>query len=308
MQHFCDRSDRGLIPYRDIGGYYLQLAGIAAGPELKEPLFRAFPDFARAQGKRVQGVQLRDHDLGVYRRAGFRVNSIGCSYTLDIRDFTLAGTRFMRMRNKLRQPQKLGIEVGEVGAEIGAQCVSAAELERISQGWLGARRSPTASEPDGATRAITYMVRSAPTLATMDFYATQLVDEARHAYVFREHLVDLGFARNGLAGTMAQLIGEKRRRILDPLEALGREVGETRDFVGGVIVLAVIAEGALAPAADGALGATAGRGRSGRTRAQVSVRHRALRGAAGRLRDRSGTRAGADVGRGATEDADRLGG
>src|SRR5690348_7012382 len=40
-----------------------------------------------------------------------------------------------------------------------------------------------------ATRAISYIVASSPDIATMEFFATQLIDEARHSRVFRGHLL-----------------------------------------------------------------------------------------------------------------------
>ncbi len=43
-----------------------------------------------------------------------------------------------------------------------------------------------------ATRAIADLVRIAPGLAEMEFYVTQLFDEAGHARVFRGHIVELG--------------------------------------------------------------------------------------------------------------------
>lgn len=107
-----------------------------------------------------------------------------------------------------------------------------------------------AQSEEAAARAITYLIQSAPDLDAMDFYATQLIDEARHAYVFRWHLIELGVPRRQIARVVAELSGTKRETILRPLEALGRECGAAGDFFGCVIVLAVIAEGALAPAAE----------------------------------------------------------
>jgi hypothetical protein len=100
-------------------------------------------------------------------------------------------------------------------------------------------------------RHLSHLVRLAPDQDTMDFFATQLVDEARHADVFRTHLVDLGIPRDGLQDHMARIVGAKRDAILKPLEefALGL-IDKGGDFIGGVIFLTVIGEGALAPAAE----------------------------------------------------------
>jgi hypothetical protein len=100
---------------------------------------------------------------------------------------------------------------------------------------------------DKAARALSYLVAIAPTTATMEFYATQVLDEARHAMVFRNHLTALRFPPETLQTAAAADV----RAILDPLEEFGLEVmRDNADFVGGVVSMAIILEGALAPAAE----------------------------------------------------------
>ncbi|MHB9756209.1 VlmB-like protein [Streptomyces sp. BYX5S] len=102
-----------------------------------------------------------------------------------------------------------------------------------------------------ATRAIGHLTALAPDTDTMEFYATQLLDEARHAMVFRGHLLDLGVPRTELRDTVARLAAADEERILDPLEEFGlRVLRDERDFIGGVLVLTVLVEGVLAPAAE----------------------------------------------------------
>jgi hypothetical protein len=100
-------------------------------------------------------------------------------------------------------------------------------------------------------RNLSHLVRTAPDQATMDFFATQLIDEARHAEVFRWHLVEMGIPRGQLEARMAEIVGAKRETILRPLEAFALDlIAAKDDFIGGVIFLTVIGEGALAPAAE----------------------------------------------------------
>jgi hypothetical protein len=102
-----------------------------------------------------------------------------------------------------------------------------------------------------ATRAISFLVAYAPDLAGMDFYTTQLMDEARHAYAFRGHLLELGVQEEQLEATMESLAGADRDAILTPLEEFGLSVLEKdRDYIGGVITLTVLVEGVLAPTAE----------------------------------------------------------
>ncbi|HEV2861425.1 MAG TPA: hypothetical protein VGX48_10490 [Pyrinomonadaceae bacterium] len=99
-----------------------------------------------------------------------------------------------------------------------------------------------------ATRAISFLVAYAPDIPTMEFYSTQILDEARHARAFRAHLVELGIPEGQLAERMEELAGSQRDRVLRPLEEFALPVmRDRRDFVGGVIILTVLVEGVLAP-------------------------------------------------------------
>ncbi|MFJ2257764.1 VlmB-like protein [Streptomyces sp. NPDC087844] len=102
-----------------------------------------------------------------------------------------------------------------------------------------------------AARALSFLVAYAPDLAGMDFYASQLMDEARHAYAFRGHLLELGTPEADLTSTMEKLAGADRDAILAPLEDFGLSVLERdRDYIGGVVTLTVLVEGVLAPTAE----------------------------------------------------------
>ena len=97
-----------------------------------------------------------------------------------------------------------------------------------------------------AARALAYLVPLAPDTATMEFYVTQVLDETRHAMVFRNHLAELG-----VTAPIESLAGEDIRLILDPLEKFSLEImRDQADFLGGVVVMTVILEGVLAPAAE----------------------------------------------------------
>jgi hypothetical protein len=102
-----------------------------------------------------------------------------------------------------------------------------------------------------ATRALSYLVAIAPDTDTMEFYATQVLDEARHAMVFRDHLLALGVPAGEIGRAIETFAGADVRAVLDPLEEFGLSVmRDDADFIGGVVVMAIIIEGALAPAAE----------------------------------------------------------
>lgn len=102
-----------------------------------------------------------------------------------------------------------------------------------------------------ATRLLGHYVPIAPGVPEMEFYATQLIDEARHARVFRNHLVELGMPADTLLKDIDEMAADYRRRVLQPVEDFTLQiVRDQGDFIGGVAVFAIVIEGVLAPAAE----------------------------------------------------------
>ncbi|NEB75754.1 VlmB-like protein [Streptomyces sp. SID14478] len=103
-----------------------------------------------------------------------------------------------------------------------------------------------------ATRLLGHYVAIAPGIPEMEFYATQLLDEARHARVFRNHLVELGTAGpDTLLRDIDAMAADYRKRVLDPVVDFTHDiVRDQADFPGGVAVFAIVIEGVLAPAAE----------------------------------------------------------
>jgi hypothetical protein len=102
-----------------------------------------------------------------------------------------------------------------------------------------------------ATRAIAHIASNAPDIFTMEFYTTQMVDEARHSRVFRGHLMELGVAETDLAATIQAIAANDAHLILEPLEAFALPMlRDQRDFIAGAVILTIIVEGVLAPAAE----------------------------------------------------------
>lgn len=102
-----------------------------------------------------------------------------------------------------------------------------------------------------ATRAIAHIAANAPDIYTMEFYTTQMIDEARHSRVFRGHLLELGVPENDLWTTVEQISGADARAVLEPLEDWALPmIRDQRDFIAGAVILTIIVEGVLAPAAE----------------------------------------------------------
>ena len=102
-----------------------------------------------------------------------------------------------------------------------------------------------------ATRAIALLLPIAPDSLSLEFFITQIVDEARHASAFRGHLLDLGLSPDQVRSLLDELSLGPARAILDPLEEFARSVlAGPSAFLGGVVVLTILVEGVLAPAAE----------------------------------------------------------
>jgi lysylphosphatidylglycerol synthetase-like protein (DUF2156 family) len=112
----------------------VQFGGPFAPPSHYLSLLRAFLEFAQQQQRTVVAVQLQRRDAEQYAREGFTVNQIGSSYVVDLDTFTLQGTRFMRLRNKISRALRTGLEVVEADAEAWHD-----RMRDLDREWLGAK-------------------------------------------------------------------------------------------------------------------------------------------------------------------------
>ncbi|MDN0197952.1 DUF2156 domain-containing protein [Streptomyces sp. S.PNR 29] len=124
----------GVIAYRKAGRYLVQFGGPFAAPDSYRPLLDAFVDHAHSQNLQVVSAQLQHHDAKVYAERGFTVNQFGSSWAVHLPDFTLRGTRFMRMRNKISRAFRSGLTVSEVPADGMTDAIRA-----IDTAWLGSK-------------------------------------------------------------------------------------------------------------------------------------------------------------------------
>jgi lysylphosphatidylglycerol synthetase-like protein (DUF2156 family) len=121
----------GVIVYRTAGKWLVQFGGPFAPPAGRAALHDAFREFARGQRRRTVAIQLQTDDAARYAERGWTVNQVGASYVVDLSTFTLAGTRFMRLRNKISRAYRAGLTVTE--AEPGQWYDRMRELDRT---WL----------------------------------------------------------------------------------------------------------------------------------------------------------------------------
>ncbi|GGO90690.1 bifunctional lysylphosphatidylglycerol flippase/synthetase MprF [Wenjunlia tyrosinilytica] len=130
-EYFTDPSLEGVVAYRRAGRHLIQFGGPFAPEGGQEALLRAFLDFAKESRRRVVAIQLQRSDAELYAESGFTVNQVGASYSVHLPEFTLKGSKFMKLRNKISRAKRSGLEVAEVPLE---ECQEA--VDSIDQQWL----------------------------------------------------------------------------------------------------------------------------------------------------------------------------
>ncbi|QLH19359.1 DUF2156 domain-containing protein [Streptomyces sp. Rer75] len=107
----------GVIVYRPAGDYLIQFAGPFAPDDSYVDLVYAFAEFAQQQNRRHAAIQLQKRDAEIYARHGFTVNQVGASYAVNLSTFTLAGSRYMQLRNKISRALRSGLTITEADYE-----------------------------------------------------------------------------------------------------------------------------------------------------------------------------------------------
>lgn len=130
-EFFLDERHDGVCAFRPAGRHLLQLGGPFADPGDRAGLLDAFLERAAAGRRRVIAVQLQADDARLYASRGFAVNQIGASYAVDLERFTLRGSPFVRLRNKISRARRAGVEVVEVSPGGPSD-----ELDLIDREWL----------------------------------------------------------------------------------------------------------------------------------------------------------------------------
>jgi lysylphosphatidylglycerol synthetase-like protein (DUF2156 family) len=136
-EFFVDDRHDGVCAFRPAGRHLLQLGGPFAAPGDRAGLLDAFLDRAAGGRRRVIAVQLQAEDARLYADHGFTVNQMGASYAVDLARFTLRGSPFVRLRNKISRARRAGVEVTEVGpGEASGDSAVGRELDLIDSEWL----------------------------------------------------------------------------------------------------------------------------------------------------------------------------
>ena len=130
----------GFVAYREKGMHLVALGGVHAPPQGRPALLDAFLGLARRRARKVIAVQVRADQAELFRSRGFTVNRLGSTYALRLPGFSFAGTRRMKVRQKVKQARSTGLRVLEVGRELPADEATFGRLAAVSDAWLSAKR------------------------------------------------------------------------------------------------------------------------------------------------------------------------
>lgn len=130
----------GFIAYREQGMHLVSLGGVHAPITDRAELLDGFLLLAKRRARRVIAIQVRGEQADLFRVRGFTVNQFGSTYGLRLAEFSQAGTRRMKVRQKVRQAEKAGLRVHEIGRELPADETTFDQLRAISDAWLRAKR------------------------------------------------------------------------------------------------------------------------------------------------------------------------
>jgi len=133
-RYFATSGVPGIVAYREAGRYLIQFGGPFTEADAMPDLLRAFTEYAARRNRRVLAVQLQERDAALYAGTGFRVNQMGASYALELARYTLKGTKFMRLRNKISRAKRSGVVVEETDPG-----VLESTLDAVDRAWLRAK-------------------------------------------------------------------------------------------------------------------------------------------------------------------------
>jgi lysylphosphatidylglycerol synthetase-like protein (DUF2156 family) len=129
--YFTSPARPGVIVYRTAGRHLVQFGGPFAPAESGVELLKEFLRLAAEQDRTVVAIQLQRADAEIYARHGFTVNQVGASYAVDLDEFSLRGTAFMQLRNKISRAGRAGLTVVESTVDEWHD-----EMRKLDQTWL----------------------------------------------------------------------------------------------------------------------------------------------------------------------------
>ncbi len=178
-QIFNNKAGDAYISYREQGKYLFTIGGVicqqGASEQFKTEVLNEFQSFAKQKRRRVIALHFSEDEQAFYKQQNYAINQLGSCYSIDLKNYTMAGRKMSQLRNKISKAQRKGVEVVELKSD--------AELEQyrerlndIDRQWLNKK----------AAKALNFMVTDRQVLSLNDdqhrLYIA-LLDEQVIAYV-----------------------------------------------------------------------------------------------------------------------------
>ncbi len=129
----------GFIAFRRQGRYRLVPGGVHAPEAHRADLLDAFLRDSARDGERVVALQVRAEDVALFRSRGFRVDAFGSTFALALGTFTFAGTKRMKLRNRIKRARDAGVTVVEMGRDRAWPPGLWRRLGDVSRAWLATK-------------------------------------------------------------------------------------------------------------------------------------------------------------------------
>jgi lysylphosphatidylglycerol synthetase-like protein (DUF2156 family) len=129
----------GFVPFRRQGRHRLVPGGIHAPPASRADLLDAFLRDSARDGEQVVALQVRARDVALFRSRGFRVDAFGSTFALALARFSFAGTKRMKLRNRIKRAREAGVTVVELGRDRACPPGLWRRLADISRAWLASK-------------------------------------------------------------------------------------------------------------------------------------------------------------------------
>lgn len=138
-QRFSLRDIPGFVSYREYGKHMFCLGGVHALAEDRELLLDGIIAESCRRKREIVMVQVPCTQVDLFRSRGFAVNALGATFAISLAGFSLAGTKKMKLRNKIKRAREAGVRVSEAGRDIPSDESLFTQLQSVSGSWIEAK-------------------------------------------------------------------------------------------------------------------------------------------------------------------------
>lgn len=129
------------IAYRVQGRQALALGDPFGDPEAVPDAVAGYLALCRANGWKPVFYQTTPNNLEAYAKAGLKAVKVGEDAQIALAGFSLAGKKYVKLRNDLRRVEKAGVVLEAYGPEAPMPASCIAEMNAISAGWRSAHKA-----------------------------------------------------------------------------------------------------------------------------------------------------------------------